>query len=138
MKCPNCGKTNTIIIDTRNSNGKVNRKRSCLDCKKMFFTVETLDIGSLFVSAANFKKRGCFKRQKLLSSIMKVVYDSDIPAREITEFVDSIEFGEVRDYTTDELFKKVCDFLKERDYKAYVRYAIKRKNFVLEDDKSGC
>lgn len=136
MRCPNCGKDNTNIIDTRNKDGKVKRKRSCLDCNKVFLTVEILDNDSLFVTAENFKKRGKFKRQKLLNSIMKAACDSDIPAKEINDFIDNIEFGEKRDYTTEEIFDEVCDFFKDKDYKAYVRYAIKRKNFVLEDDKN--
>lgn len=132
MECPNCGKNNTTITDTRNKGGKVKRRRKCLDCNTMFSTVEKLDNDLLFVTGENFKKRGKFKREKLLSSMMKAAYDSNVSAKEINDFIDEIEYGEKRDYKTEEIFNKVCEFFKKIDRKAYIRYAVKRKDFILK------
>lgn len=136
MKCPNCGSTNTTVIDTRNKNGQLRRRRVCNDCNKLFLTLEILNDNHLFVIEPEFKKRGTFKRQKLLNSIIKAAYESDISVKEINDFIDSIELGENRDYSTDEIFEKTCDFLKNKDYQTYVRYAVKHKKFILEEDRN--
>lgn len=134
MKCPNCGSENTTIIDTRNKKGQLIRKRLCSECNKIFITTEVLnDDYRIFVVEPNFKKRGFFKRRKLLNSIIKAAYDSNLSVKEINNFIDSIEFGEIRDYTIEEIFEKTCEFLKERDYQTYVRYAVKHKKFILEE-----
>lgn len=136
MKCPNCGSINTTIIDTRNKKGQLIRKRLCNECNKVFLTTEVLnDDHRIFVIEPNFTKRGTFKRQKLFNSMIKAAYDSNLSVKEINNFIDNIEFGEIRDYTTEEIFEKTCEFLKEKDYRTYVRYAVKHKNFILEDGK---
>lgn len=40
MICPKCGKDNNIVMDSRESNDSVIRRRKCLSCEYRFTTYE--------------------------------------------------------------------------------------------------
>lgn len=44
MICPGCGKVGvSIVLDTRNRNGKVYRRRECTICGRRFTTIEEIN-----------------------------------------------------------------------------------------------
>ena len=40
MKCPRCGSVNNYVIDTRESDDQIRRRRSCGDCGNRFTSYE--------------------------------------------------------------------------------------------------
>ncbi len=68
MRCPHCGHDESRVLDTRDSEQGIRRRRQCLRCENRFSTVEKAQATTLMVS-----KRGGsveeFDRQKLLNGI---------------------------------------------------------------------
>lgn len=136
VECPNCGCTENSVIDTRLKKGNVVRKRRCEKCNKIFRTYEVPERTGLSISVKKNNKDSWVKydRDKLTASIMNASYDSNISVKDIYQFVNSLEFSKRQRYSLDEIFEEVCEFLKKKDYKAYVRYAVSRKNFIEETE----
>lgn len=67
MNCPECGFSNYRVMDTINSaDGKIYRRRKCLECGELFRTVEVMDDGS-----EEFKKN-YFEAQQAKSSLLRI------------------------------------------------------------------
>lgn len=139
ISCPHCGSFNHSIADTRTRMGRIRRRRICEDCHRSFFTIESLEVQKIYVSSGNktTSKRVPFDRKKLLSSILLATYDSSVSVNDINELlIERIELGNKRDYTTQELFELTANFLKERDYQSYVRYAVSKTHFIEDENNS--
>lgn len=133
MECPKCGSKNNTVLETRIRKGTVMRRRKCDDCGEVFKTYEvTQKIGKAVVIIEKDGRDSVynFSREKLAGSIFNASYDSDITLGDVNRFVNDIEFGPKHRYTIDEIFELTCEFLKKRDYKSYVRYALSRKDFI--------
>jgi transcriptional regulator NrdR family protein len=42
LRCPKCGKTRNIVVDTRTARDGIRRRRECQVCKYRYTTYETL------------------------------------------------------------------------------------------------
>ena len=60
MECPVCSSGKNKVIDNRNRDNRIYRRRICLDCNIRFTTYEILDT-TLFDSLAEFRLRGANK-----------------------------------------------------------------------------
>ena len=67
MNCPHCGSTVHRVIDTRDANDSIRRRRQCEKCGQRFTTYEHVAANLLVVKSDG--RREPFDRQKLLSGI---------------------------------------------------------------------
>ncbi len=133
MICPYCLKGETKVVDSRDSEGDVRRRRECLKCERRFTTYERPEIVDLIV----VKKDGVrepFDREKLLRGIRRSCEKRPVKTIQIERIVDEIEL-ELRNNDNIEVESKyigelVMSKLKQLDKIAYIRFASVYRDFT--------
>jgi transcriptional repressor NrdR len=133
MQCPYCAKEQNKVIDTRESDETIRRRRQCLSCGKRFTTYERIAQTGLMVIKQD-SRREAFDRQKLLSGIVKACAKRPVPMEAIEAIVDEIEM-ELHVLGKSEVdSQKIGQFVMERlrmlDDVAYVRFASVYRRFA--------
>ena len=133
MQCPYCAKEQNKVIDTRESDETIRRRRQCLSCGKRFTTYERIAQTGLMVIKQD-SRREAFDRQKLLSGIVKACAKRPVPMEAIEALVDEIEM-ELHAMGRSEVdSQKIGQMLMERlrvlDDVAYVRFASVYRRFA--------
>lgn len=134
MKCPNCKKEHTRVLDSRNSNDKtvVKRRRMCESCGYKFTTFERMPEFEIFVIKKNHTKQ-IFSRNKVYQGIYKCCEKRDITKEEIDEMIDLIEMDIRQNYKNEisstEIGNLVLKYLKKLDEVSYIRFAAVYKDF---------
>jgi transcriptional repressor NrdR len=90
MKCPYCDSEDSRVIDSRDVNDGVRRRRQCLECSSRFTTYERVLQGSLFVVKKD-QRREDFNKDKLLAGIRKACEKRPLPAGAVDRLADDIE-----------------------------------------------
>ncbi len=133
MNCPFCGYADSKVIDSRDINDGIRRRRQCLSCNIRFTTYERLQPASLFIIKKD-QRREEFNRDKLLTGIRKACEKRPLPTGSIERLVDEIEAelyhlgkAEVPSTLVGDL---VIDKLKKLDYIAYIRFASVYREFA--------
>ena len=132
MKCPYCGYSDSKVIDSRDINDGIRRRRQCLSCSARFTTYERLQPVSLFVIKKDERREG-FSRDKLLSGIRKACEKRPLPTGAVDKLVDEIE-AEIYHLGKSEIPSNVIGDmvmagLKNLDYIAYIRFASVYREF---------
>ncbi len=132
MNCPYCGYFDTKVIDSRDVNDGIRRRRQCLRCDSRFTTYERLQPASLFVIKKD-ERREEFDRQKLLTGIRKACEKRPLPSGTVDGIVDDIDAElyrlgktEIPSYTIGDM---VMARLKKLDHIAYIRFASVYREF---------
>ena len=133
MKCPFCGYVDSKVIDSRDINDGIRRRRQCLSCQARFTTYERLQPASLFIIKKD-RRREEYNRDKLLSGIRKACEKRPLPTGSIAAVVDEIE-GELYHLGKTEIpSTRIGDLvmakLKKLDYIAYIRFASVYREFA--------
>ncbi len=133
MKCPYCSSDDSKVIDSRDVNDGVRRRRQCLDCSSRFTTYERVLPASLFVVKKD-QRREEFSRDKLLTGIRKACEKRPLPAGAVDRLADDIEAelyqlgrAEVASSTIGDM---VMERLRSLDYIAYIRFASVYRDFA--------
>ncbi len=133
MKCPYCDSEDSRVIDSRDVNDGVRRRRQCLECSSRFTTYERVLPGSLFVVKKD-QRREDFNKDKLLAGIRKACEKRPLPAGAVDRLADDIEAelyqlgkAEVTSYTIGDM---VMERLRELDNIAYIRFASVYRDFA--------
>lgn len=133
MNCPYCKFTDSKVIDSRDVNDGIRRRRQCLQCNARFTTYERIQPASLFVIKKD-KRREEFNREKLASGIRKACEKRPLPTGSIDKLVDDIEAelfktgkSEISSITIGDM---VMEKLKKLDYIAYIRFASVYRGFT--------
>lgn len=126
MKCPYCGNSDTDVVETRDADTTLRRRRQCQKCGKRFTTYERIENVELVVIKKD-GRREKFDREKLRKGIVKATEKRPIATELIESVVDEIE-QELRSMDTTEISSKtignlVLKKLKKIDKVAYVRFA---------------
>src|SRR5271157_6251827 len=90
MKCPHCGFEDSKVLDSRDIDDGVRRRRQCLSCDSRFTTYERIQKSSLYVVKKD-KRRELFDKGKLLNGIRKAFEKRPIAANVIDKVADDIE-----------------------------------------------
>ena len=91
MKCPNCGFSESKVIDSRpTENGSIRRRRECLSCKKRFTTYEIIDAVPVFVIKKNGTKE-MFDRNKIMAGLVKSCYKRPVSNEQLNALISEIE-----------------------------------------------
>jgi transcriptional repressor NrdR len=133
MNCPFCSYADSKVIDSRDINDGIRRRRQCLSCNARFTTYERLQPASLFIMKKD-QRREEFKRDKLLTGIRKACEKRPLPTGSIERLVDEIE-AELYHLGKTEIPSTligdlVMEKLKKLDYIAYIRFASVYREFA--------
>ncbi len=132
MNCPFCGYIDSKVIDSRDVNDGIRRRRQCLRCDLRFTTYERLQRVSLLVLKKDGRREE-FDREKLLTGIRKACDKRPLAAGTVERIVDEIEMelyqsghAEVPSAAIGDL---VMAKLKKTDQIAYIRFASVYREF---------
>jgi len=133
MNCPYCGHHDSKVIDSRDINESIRRRRQCLSCGARFTTYERLQPASLFVAKKD-KRREEFSRNKLLTGMRKACEKRPLPSGTVDKLADDIEaelyqMGKAEIPSTI-IGDMVMERLKTLDYIAYIRFASVYRDFA--------
>ncbi len=133
MNCPYCGHSEDKVIDSREVNEGIRRRRQCLGCGERFTTYERLQPASLFVIKKD-ERREEFDREKLLTGIRKACEKRPLPTGSVEKLADDIEAelyqlgkAEVPSVVVGDM---VMEKLKGLDHIAYIRFASVYREFA--------
>jgi transcriptional repressor NrdR len=133
VNCPYCGYGDSKVIDSREVNEGIRRRRQCLKCESRFTTYERLQPAGFFVIKKDGRREE-FDREKLLSGIRKACEKRPMPAGTVESIVDDIEAGLYRLGKTEIPAKRIGDMvmaaLKNLDHIAYIRFASVYREFA--------
>ena len=133
MNCPYCDYSDSRVIDSRDVNDGIRRRRQCLSCDSRFTTYERLQPASLFVIKKD-ERREEFSRDKLLAGIRKACEKRPLPTGAIDKLVDDIEAKLYRLGKSEIAGTIIGDMvmagLKSLDYIAYIRFASVYRDFT--------
>ena len=134
MNCPNCGASDTGVVDSRptDDGDAVRRRRECPGCDTRFTTYERPRWEGVRV-----RKRGGelepFDREKLLGGILRAVEKRPVDREEAERIADEVETslseGDANVVATEEIGDLVSERLQRLDEVAYLRFVSVYKEF---------
>ena len=139
MRCPYCGSTNTIVVDSRfvEADNSIRRRRLCNSCKRRFTTYERIDTVKVTVIKKD-DTREPFDRSKIVNGISKACEKRPISRERIDAITDKIEAKLMaqnkKEVTSREIGELVMRELYKLDPVAYIRFASVYKNFDSPDE----
>ena len=132
MQCPYCDHDDSKVIDSRDINETVRRRRQCLSCGERFSTFERVVARGLLVVKKDGRREE-FQREKFAAGIGKACEKRPLPTGTLDKMVDDIEaeiYGlgkaEVPSYLIGDI---VIERLKRLDHLAYIRFASVYRSF---------
>lgn len=132
MNCPYCGQKSRVI-DSRNTNKAIRRRRRCLACGARFTTYERIQLHDIFIIKKDGRREE-FNRDKLSLGIRKACEKRPLPTGVIDKLVDDIENklyqsgrNEIPSSYVGDL---VMEELKKLDHIAYIRFASVYREFA--------
>ncbi len=133
MNCPYCRYQDSKVIDSRDVNDGVRRRRQCLSCGSRFTTYERLQPASMFVIKKD-QRREEFNKSKLLGGIRKACEKRPLPSGTIDKLADDIEAELYQQGKAEIPSTIIGDMvmagLKKLDYIAYIRFASVYRQFT--------
>ncbi len=137
MRCPFCKNDDCKVLESRNSEDALRRRRECKKCKKRFTTYERVEATSVLVAKRD-GRREQFNREKLRNGILRACEKRPISVTKIESALDYVEdqikkrrSGEVSSKVIGELMMKR---LKRLDKIAYIRFASVYMDFKDPED----
>jgi transcriptional repressor NrdR len=132
VNCPYCGYNDSKVIDSRDANDGVRRRRQCLQCDMRFTTYERLERASLFVIKKDGRREE-FKREKVFRGIEIACQKRPLPGGTPAKLTDEIE-AELYQRGKAEVSSRVIGdvvmaHLKALDHIAYIRFASVYRDF---------
>ena len=134
MKCPNCGCTESKVLDSRPAEDflAIRRRRECEECQKRFTTYERMETIPLVVVKRD-KSRETFDRNKLIGSMLRACEKRTVSLQQITDAADKIEQTLTSALKTEvssaEIGELVMNELIKIDDVSYVRFASVYRQF---------
>jgi transcriptional repressor NrdR len=137
MRCPFCASTSSRVIDTRDAEGGIRRRRECEVCERRFTTYERVAPLRLMVVKRD-GRREPFDRNKIVNGIQIACAKRPVETEAIEELVSSIEqelyHRGTREITSREIGEMVMLGLRKLDDVAYIRFATIYRHFADVDD----
>ena len=131
MRCPNCSDLNSKVIDSRENDGEIRRRRQCSKCDFRFTTYERIaDLNLLVIK--NNKTRETYNREKLENGIWIALQKRNISPDRVTKMIDKLEqkwFKKSNEITSKQIGESTMNALREIDEVAYIRFASVYKDF---------
>jgi transcriptional repressor NrdR len=132
MICPTCRKSETRVVDSRDDESVVRRRRECLVCKHRFTTYERIEAPRLFVVKKD-GRREQYSRDKVLTGLRRACEKRPVSDAQTEEIVAAIErelFARGENEVPASLVgEKLMEALKALDPVAYIRFASVYRSF---------
>jgi transcriptional repressor NrdR len=135
LLCPACRSDDNRVVDSRDDDIAVRRRRECLACRHRFTTYERIESGRLFVVKKD-GRREPFNREKVLGGLRKACEKRPVSDAAMQEIADGIERdlnargeNEVPSSAVGEL---IMESLRKLDKVAYIRFASVYREFDLQ------
>ncbi|MBU2496769.1 MAG: transcriptional regulator NrdR [Nanoarchaeota archaeon] len=132
MLCPYCQNKESKVMDSRESEESIRRRRECLACGKRFTTYERTEKTDLVVIKKDGRKEP-FNIEKVKAGILKACEKRPISIEKIDAICDEIESKlkkrEKTEIPTALIGEIVMKKLKKIDEIAYLRFASVYKEF---------
>ncbi len=133
MNCPYCGYIDSKVIDSRDTNDGIRRRRQCLRCESRFTTYERYERTSIFVIKKDGRREE-FDHEKLLAGVRKACDKRPLASGAVSGLVDDIE-AELYQTGKPEIASSVIGDmvmarLKKTDQIAYIRFASVYRQFA--------
>lgn len=132
MQCPECKKSETSVIDSRDDSRQVRRRRSCKKCGYRFTTYERFEAPKIQI----MKRNGIledYHRNKLAHGIRLSLEKRPVTSLQIEDLIDEIEHDLVKLKAKIVSSKQVGNLtlhrLKKFDEVAYLRFLSVYKSF---------
>jgi len=137
MRCTQCGNTESKVLDTRDGNLMIRRRRECLRCGSRFSTLEKVQAPVINVIKQDGRIEE-FKREKLLIGIRIALGKRVLPTGSAEKIVEEIE-DELLKRGREEISSRLIgeltmNALRSLDRVAYIRFASVYRDFADEDD----
>ncbi|MFC2048110.1 transcriptional regulator NrdR [Chloroflexota bacterium] len=133
MNCPFCGYQDSKVMDSRDVNDGIRRRRQCLSCDSRFTTYERLQPTGLFVIKKD-QRREEFSKDKILTGIRKACEKRPLPTGTVDKLADDIEAELYQQGKTEIPGTLIGDMvmtrLKSLDHIAYIRFASVYRDFA--------
>jgi transcriptional repressor NrdR len=137
MRCPYCTSQDSRVIDSREADDGIRRRRECNSCGERFTTYERPQVAGLLVVKKDGRREE-YTREKLLLGIRKACEKRPLAAGTLEGVVDEIEavlneqsLAEVASRSIGEM---VMSHLRQLDQIAYIRFASVYHQFADLDD----
>jgi transcriptional repressor NrdR len=134
VRCPYCGAQESKVVDSRDVDGSIRRRRQCLaaECGGRFTTYERVQAVALYVVKKDGRREE-FSREKLLAGIRKACEKRPLRAGQIEAVAQEIENALYQsgapEVLSSYLGEVVMERLRDLDAIAYVRFASVYRRF---------
>ncbi|OQA02564.1 MAG: Transcriptional repressor NrdR [bacterium ADurb.Bin400] len=132
MLCPACKRSDTKVLDSRDEDHFVRRRRECLQCHYRFTTYERSEPIKIQVLKRNNTTEE-YQREKLARGIRLALEKRPFSKDQIEAIIDEIERTilvlNVKRIPSRQIGDLVTDKLKELDEVAYLRFLSVYKSF---------
>lgn len=133
MRCPYCRKEETKVLETRETDEEVTRRRrECHNCERRFTTYEQVELTNL-VLVKKDGTRAMFDRQKLVKSMQLACQKRPVSQNQLESIATNIETklrnSIEKEITTTRIGELVMKELKEIDEVSYIRFASVYREF---------
>ena len=133
MNCPNCHDTDFKVVDSREVEDGIRRRRECLGCGFRFTTYERIQPAALFVIKRDGRREE-FNKDKLLGGLHKACEKRPLPVGTVDRIADEIEAELVEtgraEISSGLIGDKVMEKLRGVDNIAYIRFASVYRKFT--------
>jgi transcriptional repressor NrdR len=132
MICPTCRKSETRVVDSRDDESVVRRRRECLVCKHRFTTYERIEAPRVFVVKKD-GRREQYNRDKILTGLRRACEKRPVSDAQMEDLVAKLErelFARGENEIPASLVgEKLMEALKALDPVAYIRFASVYRSF---------
>lgn len=132
MKCPKCQSEESRVVDSRQSENSIRRRRECESCHNRFTTFERIEEMPLLVIKKD-DTREVFNRDKIITGIVRSAQKRPVSSEAIEKTVERVE-RKIRmlaenEVSSDVVGEYVMEELAELDEITYVRFASVYRSF---------
>lgn len=132
MKCPKCQSDESKVVDSRQAENAIRRRRECEACHNRFTTFERIEEMPLLVIKKD-DTREIFNRDKIITGIVRSARKRPVSSEAIEKAVERVE-RKIRMLSENEVRSKivgefVMEELADLDEITYVRFASVYRSF---------
>jgi transcriptional repressor NrdR len=128
VRCPNCGESDTRVVDSRDLDdaASIRRRRECNLCTTRFTTYERIESARLAVVKSDGRREE-FDRHKLASGLAKALtrrpVDDSVAQKAAEEIEAALRARGLSEVASRTIGEMAMDKLREIDQIAYIRFA---------------
>lgn len=132
MKCPKCSSDESKVVDSRQAEDAIRRRRVCENCGFRFTTFERIEEMPLLVIKKD-DKREPFNREKIVHGLVRSAYKRPVSSEDIETVVANVERKirqlDSNEVKSDSIGEFVMEELAKLDDITYIRFASVYRSF---------